>query len=88
MNCPQCNEPVGDDEFGPGKWALSRPGKDVITESRGIYAVRCGHCGVFEIHAVRRHYIKSVHGPFTNCKDLRRLERLIPACRNERRLPG
>ena len=88
MNCPQCHEPVGDDEFGSGAWVLSQRKNDPLPAGHRSIAVRCAHCGVFEVREARRTVIESVHGPITNGKDLRRLERLIPACKRDRRLPA
>ncbi len=87
MNCPQCKEPVGDDEFGYGPWVRRITGELDTLDVRTL-AIRCDHCGVFEIRERMERKLTSVSMPVKDVKALRRLEKLIPACQKDRRLPA
>lgn len=86
--CPDCEQPLGADYVAIGPW---RPVEDEqgVTQAveRSIY-VSCPHCGPFELIQDHQNRITNRHGPFTNDKDIRRIERHIPACRHDRRIPA
>lgn len=88
MNCPQCQQPVGSDQYSFGDW---RPGYGphggIIGSSR-LLAIQCDHCGLFKCE---QDYLSGrickTGGPYHNTKDVRHLERRIPGCRFTRRIP-
>ncbi len=90
MNCPDCHEPVGDDQYGRGfPQSLSgSPTPRATVRSQCTLAISCSHCGVFEIIERTTVSVVTLRGPITNDRNLRRLEKLIPACRQTRRQPA
>ncbi|MFH1417290.1 MAG: hypothetical protein ABII12_03275 [Planctomycetota bacterium] len=88
MNCPCCHEPVGNDQYDVGPWVDELDlGGHIIGATRSV-AIACGVCGVTEAFQDHHRRIRSAHGPFHNPKDVRRLERRIPAMRHVRRVPA
>ena len=88
MNCPQCNQPIGDDQYGCGPWRDFAHDFGRLRGQHRVVAIICSHCGVFEMTEQALFEYRGLRGPFTNDKDLRRLEPLIPALRRDRRVPA
>lgn len=86
MNCPQCNVAVGNDQHHAGKWESVYDDRGNVIDSRRGLTVACDHCGIFEIEQDGDGRVRYVHGPFHNDKDLRRLEKHIPARRKDKRI--
>ncbi|MFO0971852.1 MAG: hypothetical protein U1A27_00225 [Phycisphaerae bacterium] len=76
MNCPQCHQAVGLDQWGYGD---AIPIRDPITHDRiGYYdtlTVRCPHCGLFDVwfRAGRIAHVRRPHEAEHVARCLRRL---------------
>ena len=88
MNCPQCQQPVGDDQYGYGPWRGFTHSFGRLRGQRRLLVTICSHCGVFTMTEEAWFDHRSLRGPITNEKDLRRLEKFVPACRLDRRVPA
>lgn len=88
MNCPQCHEPVGDDCVWYGDWEDLIDIDGNVVGIREPIAILCAHCGAFEADLGEEGRLANVRGPIKGETRLRRLEKRIPACRNDRRLPA
>ena len=58
------------------------------TSAKRVLAISCSCCGLMEVICEYTGRILSTRGPYRNERDLRRLERLIPFCRRQRRIPA
>ncbi len=88
MNCPCCDQRVGNDQFGYGPWQFEHDARGQIISAKRSLAIWCGCCGVSEAIVENSGRILTARGPYHNERDLRRLERLIPYCRRQRRVPA
>lgn len=88
MNCPECKQPVGHDAYNVGEWREERDANDAIIACFRTVVVDCGHCGLFEMIHDSDSRIRKITGPYRNAKDVRRLAKLIPARRHDRRVPA
>ncbi len=86
MNCPQCKCPVGNDQHYAGAWEPVYDDRGNVVDSRRGIAVSCDHCGLFEIEQDGAGRVRFIHGPYHNDRDVRRLERNIPAAKRDRRV--
>ncbi len=50
MNCPQCQQPIGQDQHWISPWRelLDSSGEIVVAGERTIY-IHCDHCGTFTV---------------------------------------
>lgn len=78
MNCPQCEQPIGQDQHHIGRWV---PEKDeryrVIGAVREI-TIHCDHCGAFTVLQDGRHFIRHVTR-HASPKTIARAERKLAA---------
>jgi hypothetical protein len=76
MNCPECKQSVGNDQYSYSDWKMEdRDGELSIV--RDLF-VECDFCGVFNIkerHSPRQ--FVSIHHP-RNRKDVKRILRKLP----------
>lgn len=76
MNCPQCKERVGRDQYRFSEWRMEdRDGELFVV--RDLF-VECDFCGVFEIaERCSPRQFESIHHP-RNRKDVKRILRKLP----------
>lgn len=86
MNCPQCQQPVGHDQYHMGgAWIAVHDASGLAVAMERDIHVHCDHCGLYELKQDHTNAItstKRVNDP----RDIKRIERLIPACRMDRRV--
>lgn len=82
MNCPQCQQPVGQDRHAIGPWRDERVDNEGRTEFgiRTIY-LQCEHCGTFTVRQLCELGQLRVCGITRHrCPDIiRRVQRRLPA---------
>lgn len=60
MNCPQCEQPIGQDHPTIGPWKHEHDARHrVIGSSRSIW-IHCDHCGYFTAEQDGRNFIRRV----------------------------
>lgn len=81
MNCPQCHQMVGHDEHSQGRWIEERNDLGDLERIYRIDSIRCSVCGVFEVEMAPGPRVLKVHGPYRSTKNIRRVEKQIPAAK-------
>ncbi len=88
MNCPTCKELIGADQVSAlTPWDAVSDDKGIVQSVERSQYLHCDHCGLFkctESHNGQR----SFAGPLHDAREIARAERLIPACKFDRRIPA
>lgn len=88
MNCPQCQQPIGADQFKLGEWIDDIVAHGVPTGCHRIVSIECDFCGLFEVKQDQDEHIIKLRGPIVADKAARKVERRIPSARFTRRIPA
>ena len=84
MNCPQCNEMIGQDQWHAGPWEPETDEFNRVVGCTRVLVICCECCGLFRVVEDDARRIRSRVGPYTNPADVARLSRLVPALRHDR----
>ena len=87
MNCPQCEQPIGQDQHWVSPWreVLDADGENVIAGERTIH-IYCEHCGTFTVlqaterGQLRIGRIRKIRSP----RRIREIHKKIPSLQLER----
>lgn len=77
MNCPQCEQPIGQDQHTIGPWKDEHDERHRVIGSCRLIWIHCGHCGYFTAEQDGRQFIRRVtHHASPN--EINRVARKLP----------
>ncbi len=79
-NCPQCQQPVGPDQFAIGDWLPIEDARGVVTSMIREINLHCDFCGKFVAVQDHSHRIIDTRA-VTDPAEIERVAQLIPSCR-------
>lgn len=86
MNCPQCEQPIGQDQHYIGPWVPVKDDRYRVIGSLREIVIHCDHCGTFTARQDGRHFVQSVTH-HTSKKEVARVERKL-ASRTLEKVPA
>lgn len=78
MNCPVCKQGVGTDQSRVGPEKKIRDEHGQVADLHRTLFIECDFCGEMEVTLNFRGHIISRRGPFTQTRDVRRVQSNLP----------
>lgn len=88
LNCPDCQQPVGADQFALGPWKDELDDKGWPLRCIRNLVIECDFCGLFRVQEDQDHRVIMVRGPTIRGRDALRIKQLIALANRTRRIPA